>query len=164
VALDRFSIVAAAAALLIAGCGGDHHGPPVTGPGAVATRPVSGSDLEREIANGFRQGLYRLAVMSQPPDDATDLGQSLPTGLLHSVACSAGGPQPQAGSARPWRCAVRWRSAGGSARTTRYAVRVLPSGCFAAAADPALPPRRDATIESFAEHPLNALVSVRKGC
>jgi hypothetical protein len=166
VALARFAITAAAA-LLVGGCGGDHAPPPATG-GAPATtaapRPVAGSDLEREVADDFRQGLYRLAVMSQPPEGATDLGQSLPTGLVHSVDCSAGGPPPGGRAARPWRCEVRWRSVSGGARTTRYAVRVFPTGCFAAAADPALPPHHDATIASFAEHPLNSLVSVRKGC
>jgi hypothetical protein len=152
---------------LAAGCGGREAGsrtaaaPPVA---AAAVRFPSALDLERGVSNGFRQGLYRLAVMSQPRDDAADLGQDLPTGTVRGVRCVAAGARPTTTTPWPWRCRVRWQTAGGAARRTRYAVRVFPTGCFAAGATPRYPAARDATIASFSEHPLNALVSVRKGC
>jgi hypothetical protein len=157
--------VIAVAAGSMAGCGGaSSTHTSSTAPAASRPQFVAGAELERELGNDFRHGLYRLAVMSQPPDDATDLGQSLPTGLLRTIACSARGAQPAAAVAWSWRCDVQWETAGGAPRRTRYAVRLLPTGCFAAAADPGLPAHRDTTIASYSEHPLNALVSVRKGC
>jgi hypothetical protein len=116
------------------------------------------------LGNGFRAGLDRLAVMSQPPDDASDLGQSLPTGLLDRVSCAAAAPRPAGRAPWPWRCTVRWETARGRARRTGYAVRVTAAGCYSAGADPALPPHRDPTIQTYSEHPLNTLVSVRAGC
>jgi hypothetical protein len=162
--LRRRSITTAAAACLITGWGGGAAPRPASAPAGGPPRFIAAGDLERERGNDFRRGLYRLAVMSQPPEDATDLGQSLPTGLLHDVACAARGERPTGPSAWSWRCIVRWETVGGARRNTRYAVRLLPTGCFAAAADPELPERLDTTIATYAEHPLNALVSVRRGC
>jgi hypothetical protein len=115
-------------------------------------RYIGQADLERELGNGFAAGLERLAVMRQPADDATDLGQDLPTGVVEDVSC------------RTARCTVKWQTASNREKTTRYAVKRFPAGCFAAAADPPLRSIKDVTIASFAEHPLNAIVSVRKGC
>jgi len=102
--------------------------------------------------------------MSQPRDSATDLGQSLPTGLVRSISCGhAGAPQ---GSDRieVARCLVAWQTVTGAPRKTHYVVRLFPSGCFAAGATPPMPQRRDQTIQTFSEHPLNALVSVARQC
>ena len=134
---------------------------------ARATDPVrylSGADLERQLGTSFRRGLYRLAVMSQPSDDAADLGQDLPTGLVESVRCRASGAQPAAGAPWPWRCVVRWRTVEQRARRTRYDVRDLPAGCFAAGAAPRLAQRYDSTVRTYAEHPLNVLGSATRGC
>jgi hypothetical protein len=154
-----------------AGCGG---GDAASGTDvASATAPASAqapahyataSDLRRDLANGVRQGLYRLAVMSQPPDDASDLGQQLPTGTVERVDCAAAGTRPGTGAAWPWRCRVGWRTVGGASRTTRYDVRLLANGCFAAGAVPRYPDHRDTSIASYSEHPLNAIASVRRGC
>jgi hypothetical protein len=148
--------------VLAAGCGGGH-----AAPRATAARPAAflGADeLQRDLGNGFRAGLDRLAVMDQPVDDATNLGQDLPTGLLDRVSCNAAGPRPAKAAPWPWCCTVRWETAGGRARSTRYAVRLFPTRCFAAGADPALPAHRDPTIKTFAEHPLNTVISVKPGC
>lgn len=125
---------------------------------------ASGLELRRQLANAFDAGLYRLAVMSQPPDSATDLGQALPTGLVHGVSCSRPGRASGAEELELTHCAVGWETVGGEPRSTRYLVRLFPTGCFAAGAIPRLPQHRDPTIESFAEHPLNALVSVARQC
>ncbi len=149
------------AAVALAGCGGRNaSAPPVRH--ARPARYLSSLELRQDLGNGFRAGLERLAVLSQPPDDASDLGQPLPAGLLDRVTCAAAGTR----TARfwPWHCTVRWLTAGGRAQRTDYAVRLLPTGCFAAGADPALPPHRDPTIQTYTEHPLNTLVSVTAGC
>ncbi len=153
-------------ALLAAGCGGGGHRSAVA---ATASAPqgagyLTEGELRRDLGNGFRAGLDRLAVMDQPVDDATDLGQELPTGLLERVSCSQAGPKPAGAEPWPWSCTVKWTTAAGRARTTRYAVRLFATRCFAAGADPALPAHRDPTIGSFAEHPLNTVVSVKRGC
>jgi hypothetical protein len=145
-----------AGALALSGCFGSADEQP-----AKETAHVSGPDLparqlERELGNGFRRSLYRLAVMSQHSDDATDLGQDLPTGLLDRVRCGGTGSR--------WTCTVRWKTTGGRPRTTRYAVRQLGGGCFSAGAEPPLPERYDSTIRSYAENPLNVVVSTRRGC
>ena len=146
-----------------AGCGGAHHrATAASTPHAVGYLPAG--ELQRDLGNGFRAGLDKLAVMDQPVDDATDLGQELPTGLLDRVSCSAAAPKPAKAQPWQWSCSVRWTTAAGRARTTRYAVRLFPTRCFAAGADPALPAHRDPTIGSFAEHPLNTVVSVKRGC
>jgi len=152
-----------------AGCGGRS----LATSAAVSTTAAEASpahfmdaaDLRREVGNGVRQGLYRLAVMSQPPDDAADLGQDLPTGTVEAVRCGAAAARPH-DAAAPWRwsCRIGWRSVRGAAQTTRYDVRLLPNGCFAAGAVPRYPNHRDASIASYGEHPLNALASVRRGC
>jgi hypothetical protein len=141
------------------GCGGSDEQPgsePTAQVGDLAA--LNRGSLERQLGNAFEAGLYRLAVMSQPGDDATDLGQDLPTGVVTGVSCSG---SPDDGSER---CRVDWRAVGGARRSTRYAVRILGGGCFAAGARPQLPDRRDATIASFSENPLNALVSTEQGC
>lgn len=149
--------------LIAAGCGDSRRPAAAARVASGEPRFMSATDLERDLGNGFRFGLYRLAVMAQPRDAAPDLGQDLPTGTLQRVRCAADAPRPR-GTAWPWRCAVAWRTLAGRDRHTRYVVRNLPTGCFSAGARPALPAHRDATIASFSEHPLNALVSVRKAC
>jgi hypothetical protein len=153
----------AAIALLSAGCGDN---------GERTTTALSATDskqsflgtggLERGLGNAFRAGLYRLAVMSQPPDGATDLGQDLPTGVLHGVSCAT--DSRRRGAIEVSSCTVRWRTVAGRSRLTRYVVRRYPTGCFAAGAQPRYPNHRDPTIESYSEHPLNALVSVGEDC
>jgi hypothetical protein len=133
-------------------------------PGAAAAHYVSGLDLRRELSNAFDAGLYRLAVMSQPRDSATDLGQSLPTGLVRTVSCDRAGAPAGAERTEVAHCAVAWQTVSGEPRRTRYLVRLLPSGCFAAGATPRLPQHRDNTIQTYSEHPLNALVSAKRQC
>jgi hypothetical protein len=151
------------AAPVLAGCGGGSH----AGRTSSAPQPSGGylaaGDLERQLGNAFRHGLYRLAVMSQKSDDAMDLGQRLPTGLVRGVHCSSSAAAP-AGGAWTWSCDVRWNSVEGRAQDTRYAVRLTRGDCFAAGAAPRREPRYDATIRTYAEDPLNALASARRGC
>lgn len=132
--------------------------------GAVAARYASGLDLRRQLANAFDAGLYRLAVMSQPRDSATDLGQSLPTGLVRTVSCGRAGTPEGPQRTEVAHCSVAWQTVSGAPRRTRYLVRLFPTGCFAAGATPRLPQHRDNTIETYSEHPLNALVSVARQC
>jgi len=125
---------------------------------------VSGIDLRRQLSNAFDAGLYRLAVMSQPRDSATDLGQSLPTGLVRTVSCGRAGAPEASERTEVAHCTVAWQTVSGKPRTTRYLVRLFPTGCFAAGATPQLPQHRDNTIETYSEHPLNELVSVESQC
>ena len=162
----RVCVTLLAVALLVAasGCGGGSDG---SSPAKAATATgnyLSSTALEVQLGNSFRHGLYRLAVMSQAEDDAKDLGQPLTTGSLQRTRCAANGPRPARGAAWSWDCTVRWRSAAGRSRTTDYAVRVTPPGCFSAGATPRRGVRYDVTIRSFAEDPLDALLSVRRGC
>jgi hypothetical protein len=147
----------------IAGCGGQGHAAAKDTP-----RPAGGylapSDLERQLGNAFRKGLYRLAVMSQRSEDAMDLGQPLPTGLLRGVRCDATTPRPSGGGPWTWSCSVSWRSVEGRAESTRYTVRLAPGECFGAGATPHRAALYDATIRTYSEDPLNALGSVRPGC
>jgi hypothetical protein len=152
------------AAPLLAGCGGGAHAGSTA---SSAPRPtggyIAGADLERQLGNAFRQGLYRLAVMSQKSDDAMDLGQRLPTGLLREVRCTSAAARPSVG-AWAWSCDVRWKTVEGGAQRTRYAVRLTRGECFAAGAAPRRQPLYDATIRTYGEDPLNALGSPRRGC
>jgi hypothetical protein len=143
-------------ALALSGCFGSESEQPAKQTARVSGPNMSAPQLERELGNGFRRSLYRLAVMSQHSDDATDLGQDLPTGLVDRARCGGNGSR--------WTCTVRWETAGGKPRTTRYAVRRLGGGCFSAGAEPPLPQHYDSTIRSFAENPLNVVVSTRRGC
>jgi len=103
--------------------------------------------------------------MSQPADGATDLGQSLPTGVLDGVRCEPPAAAKQRdGEVKIARCSVRWRTQGGDRRSIDYRVRMYPDGCFDASARPSLPPHIDPTIEGYSEHPLNVLVGAEKGC
>jgi hypothetical protein len=133
-----------------------------------APKPTGGylaaADLERQLGNSFRTGLYRLAVMSQKSEDAMDLGQRLPTGLLRDVRCASAAARPRSGGAWPWSCDVRWKTVEGHAERTRYTVRLTLGECFAAGAAPRRQPHYDATIRTYAEDPLNALGSPRRGC
>jgi hypothetical protein len=124
---------------------------PVSAPAALDRHAVA-----LQLGNGFRTALDRLAVLDQPRDGASDLGQDLPSGLLRDVRCTPAGPA--------MRCRVRWETLRGAPQITRYRVRLLPGGCFAAAATPRLEPHYDPTIATYSEHPLNAITSVRKGC
>ncbi|MBS1679029.1 MAG: hypothetical protein JST08_16755 [Actinobacteria bacterium] len=118
-----------------------------------------------DLGNAFAAGLYRLAVMSQPPDGATDLGQALPTGLVDGVTCGRP-PATRKGASRTkvTHCSVRWQTLGGESRRTDYRIRLFAGGCFDAAARPSLPPHIDPTIKAYSEHPLNVLVGTEKGC
>jgi hypothetical protein len=165
--MRRFALAALTMTLAgAAGCGGGggagRHG---AGNGAAAGRPVPSrltvTDVRRELGNGFRQGLYQLAVMAQSGDGAVDLGQALPTGALDGVRCAPAA----AGTARGgWRCTVRWHGVGGGPRTTRYAVQPRGARCFTAEAQPALGPRYDSTIHAYSEHPLNLVTSTVSRC
>jgi hypothetical protein len=145
--------------LALAACGGGtgarDEARPAAAPRAVA---VTAPELATQLGNGFRRGLYRLAVMSQPGDDATDLGQQLLTGSVHDVRCTPDGETSR------WACAVRWKTVDGHRATTHYRIAVDGRGCFYAAARPALPERYDATIATYSEHPLNTVQSLRRGC
>jgi hypothetical protein len=102
--------------------------------------------------------------MSQRSEDAMDLGQALPTGLLRRVRCDAVGQQPSGGGTWAWTCTVAWRSVEGRSERTRYAVRLRPGECFAAGATPHRSVRYDSTIRTYSADPLDALGSVRPGC
>jgi hypothetical protein len=102
--------------------------------------------------------------MSQKSEDAMDLGQRLPTGLVHDVRCSSATPRPSSGGVWAWSCDVRWKTVEGRAQRTRYVVRLTRGECFAAGAAPRRQPRYDATIRTYGEDPLNALGSGRRGC
>jgi hypothetical protein len=162
-ALGATALLLAAPVLL--GCGGGLHADDHAT--TSAPRPTGGflaaGQLERQLGNSFRKGLYRLAVMSQKSEDAKDLGQRLPTGLLSNVRCRSAAPRTSAGT-WPWTCEVRWKSVEGRAERTRYAVRLTHGECFAAGAAPPRQPHYDSTIRTYSEDPLNALVSVRRGC
>jgi hypothetical protein len=156
----RLVFVALAVALIAAGCGGDTPSGRLT----VAARGfLPATELQRELGNGFRHALYRVAVMSQQEGDALDLGQPLPAGLVDAVRCAPVGARPALAEWR-WKCAVRWETVSGRTQRTAYDVRLTPTGCFVAAATPALPTRYDATIRTYGEDPLNAVTSVRRGC
>jgi hypothetical protein len=102
--------------------------------------------------------------MSQKSDDAMDLGQRLPTGLLIGVRCSSSAGQPGGGGVWPWSCDVRWKTVEGHAQRTRYVVRLTRGECFAAGAAPRRQPHYDSTIRTYSEDPLNALAGGRRGC
>lgn len=149
---------------LLTGCGGAtprtaaHTSERTAAPGFLSASALSG-----ELGTGFRRGLYRVAVMSQPGDRASDLGQPLPTGTARDVACRAAGRRPPTGS-WPWACSVRWKTVAGGPRRERYRVRLSDRGCFTAAAQPRLGEIYDATTRNYAVHPLDVLSSVRRGC
>jgi hypothetical protein len=131
-------------------------------------RPTRGylaaNDLQRQLGNAFRTGLYRLAVMSQRTEDAMDLGQRLPTGLVRGVRCASTAARPGGDGVWRWGCDVRWKSVEGGAQRTRYDVRLTRGNCFAAGAAPHRRAHYDITIRTYSEDPLNALVSLRRGC
>jgi hypothetical protein len=163
-------VLACALAAALAGCGGSER---TEARRAAATTTVAAHgparyldaiDLRRDLANGFRDGLYRLAVMTQPADASSDLGQDLPTGTVGAVRCGEAAARPAGTAPWMWGCSVRWHTVDGAPRTTRYDVRLLPTGCFAAGATPRYPPQRDTTIKTFSEHPLNAIASATKAC
>ena len=132
-----------------------HAGPP---------RYLDRHRLALALGNGVRTRLDQLAVMQQPPDGASDLGQQLPAGLLRDVLCAPAAARPSGDRPWAWRCRVRWETVAGSPKTTNYDVKSFSTGCFAAGAVPRLAPVKDPTIASFSEHPLNAVASTRKGC
>jgi hypothetical protein len=102
--------------------------------------------------------------MSQKGEDAMDLGQRLPTGLLRDVHCTSAAERPSGGGVWAWTCDVRWKTVEGHAEHTRYSVRLTPGGCYAAGAAPRRRPQYDATIRTYGEDPLNAFGSARPGC
>lgn len=153
--------------LFLAGCGSSSPSPTQAKRGRLAPpapgNALSAGQLRVQLANGFRVGLYRVAVMSQAGDEAADLGQQLPTASVRNVACRparAGG----AAAREPWRCQVRWETVEGARRATSYAIRLTPNGCFRATAQPALTNIYDSTIRAYADHPLNEFTSSRSGC
>ena len=146
------------AALAACGGGTDAHGPADTSAAAAPVQQLTSPRLAVQLGNGFRQGLYRLAVMSQPGDESSDLGQPLPTGTLRSVRC-----EPVAGTST-WTCTVRWATVDGHRTVTRYRIDVDRRGCFYGAATPPLPQHYDSTIRTYSENPLNAVQSLRRGC
>jgi hypothetical protein len=158
--LVRSATPVALTALLVAGCGSGASTPTRT----VDPTPTAGrrtldvATLDRELSNSFRRGLYRLAVVTQPGDDAADLGQPLPTALLDHSRCA-----PVSGAGR-WRCDVAWETVSGRARTTGYAVRTTPEGCWYGVADPAYGDVYDHTIRTYSEHPLNTISPAVRGC
>ncbi|HKZ14895.1 MAG TPA: hypothetical protein VJL81_13725 [Solirubrobacterales bacterium] len=173
VTLKRIAALSLLIPTLALGLGGCGSGGGETTSGAAASGAEEGaapahytasSDLRRQLANAFDAGLYRLAVMSQPRDSATDLGQSLPTGLVRTVSCGRAGAPAGSEGTEVAQCAVAWETVAGTPRTTRYLVRLFPTGCFAAGATPRLPQHRDNTIQTFSQHPLNALVSAARQC
>jgi len=159
------SLTALSAAAALSACG-----TPEAASDVVAARPTTPdflgpAALERQLGGAFRSGLEQLAVMNQPPEDAADLGQTLPTGRLHSFVCAAPSARPtNPAAAWAWRCTASWRTVDGHAQRTAYAVRLSGAGCFVAHADPALHQVRDTTIKSFAQHPLDRLLSLKPGC
>ncbi|MCW3003276.1 MAG: hypothetical protein JWQ20_2574 [Conexibacter sp.] len=157
--------LAATGLAALAGCG---DGQVVANSATRATAPapihLGRHELALGLGNGFRAALDRLAVLQQPRDGAADLGQDLPAGLLRDVRCATSAARPAGAQPWPWRCDVRWETTRGTPKSTAYAVRLLATGCFAAGATPRLHTRFDPTINTYAEHPLNTITSVRKGC
>lgn len=152
----------AAASLSFAGCGSD--APAKTAAAQPATYlPALPHDLERELGSTFSAGLDRLAVMTQPTDDASDLGQSLPTGTLRSVRCTSATKKP-AGTPWDWDCDVKWRTVNDKPKSTSYRAQVTGKGCVYANADPPLDQVHDATTNAPAEHPLSILTVPKAGC
>jgi hypothetical protein len=157
-------VVAVAVAGPLGACGSTTS--PIGHSGPTAAIQVAGGALNapvvsRELGNGFRAALGRLAVMDQQGDGASTLAADLPTGSLRDVHCTdAARPSPH----ERWRCTVAWRTAAGTPQTIRYAVRAARGRCYVAAASPARPTRLDPTIRSYAEDPLNVLSSARRGC
>jgi hypothetical protein len=151
-ALGLAAAIAAASAGAAACGGGDADAqPPNNVPADPGTIPRA--EVQRQVGTAFAEGLERLAVMNQPRDDAADLGQDLPSGLLRGVVC------PSATS-----CTVRWRTVDGEPRTTAYRIRAFQGACLTAAAEPPLPDTWDASIKTTAENPLNSLIGTGEGC
>ena len=136
-----------------AGCGGggDEDQPAGNVPADPGT--IARAEVQRQVGTAFADGLDRLAVMNQPRDEAADLGQDVPKGLLSAVAC----PSPES-------CTVRWRTVKGQSRSTAYRIRAFRGACLTAAADPSLPNTWDATLKTTAENPLNTLIGTGQGC
>jgi hypothetical protein len=161
--LILLALLLAALAAAASGCGASRATDGAPAPTAPhTTAPVSlgaptAPDVERLLGNAFRRGLRTLAVMAQPGDDAADLGQALPTGLLDGLRC-------RAAAAGHWTCRARWTTVDGRRRTTAYRVQTTTRGCVYAQATPALRQVYDATTHAPAEHPLGALVGTVPGC
>jgi hypothetical protein len=152
------------AAPVVSGCGGGDRASSEKLTQHPTGDYLGASDLERQMGNAFRKGLYRLAVMQQHSEDAVDLGQPLPTGLVDRVSCASAGARPAGERPWAWSCSVRWRSVEHHVQQTRYAVRLTAGECFSAGASPPRRPQYDVTIRTYSEDPLNALGSVRPGC
>jgi hypothetical protein len=165
-----FAIVALAVlAVASVGCSDDDGSAADATPVAALAPPAPGrfltrAELANQLGNLFHRRLYQLAVMTQPGDDASDLGQALPRGTLRTASCEPAGDRPSGGRSWAWSCAVRWETVDGRRETTAYRVRLTSRGCFFAGASPPLEQRYDATIRSYSEHPLNQLQSLRRGC
>lgn len=149
------------APLALGACGSTSASPRPAAERAAVTTPagprLTRRAVSRELGNGFRLALSRLAIMDQQADDASTLAPDLPAGSVRDVRCADAAP------AR-WRCTVSWRSVGGAALGERYAVRTERGRCFVAVADPQRPTRYDATTRAYGEDPRNVLSSARRGC
>lgn len=166
-AIVTSALVLASPVLALAACGGaDDARRPATARTAAprAARYLDRHALALALGNGFRAQLDQLAVMQQPREGATDLGQDLPAGLVRDVSCTPDGTRPAGAAPWSWRCRVRWETVAGALKTTNYVVQSLPTGCFAAGARPRLADVKDPTIASYSEHPLNTVTSQRRGC
>jgi hypothetical protein len=155
------ALVALVAAALV-GCGGGSDGQRASNAGPLPSHQVGGTKgyldrttLQQHLGNAFRDGLYRLAVMSQPSERAVDEGQHLPAGSLSTIRCAPRGAEPGAEAQWPWRCVVDWRTVAGATKTTRYDVQIGADSCYAATAQPQYPAVADSTIGAPSEHPLN---------
>lgn len=150
-------------ALVPAACGGTGASSSSARPGAAA-QYLPRPEVTRQVANAFRSGLEQVAVMSQAPDEASQLAPSVQPGTLETAHCAAGSRRPAGGAVWRWTCRVRWQDGRGLPRSTRYVVRVTGAGCLSAGATPRLPEVYDATTRNTAVHPLEALAGSGREC
>ncbi len=161
--LPLFSPLLALLALVAVACGGTEAPSSPTDP-AAGGHYLPRPEITRQLTSAFRSGLEQLAVMSQAPDEASQLAPSVRPGTLETAHCSPGSPRPARGAVWRWGCEVRWQDARGIPRSTRYLVRVTAAGCLTAGATPRLPEVYDATARNTAVHPLEALAGSGRGC
>lgn len=152
--------VLALLAALLSACGGGEAAAPPAAPGRYLPR----SEVTRQLSSAFRSGLEQLAVMSQAPDEASQLAPPVQPGTLEAARCAPGAPRPARGAVWRWGCRVRWQDERGRPRATRYVVRVTGAACLTAGAEPRLPDVYDATTRNTAVHPLAALAGSGKRC
>ena len=150
----------------LAGCGGG-EATPVPRRRAAPPRPLAATSPPPTSSASWATAFARSSTGSRScrsrSDDATDLGQDLPTGAAARGALHPGRRRPQ----RPrvaWRCGVRWRRSTAPCMT-RYAVRLPPAGCFAAGAVPRLRAQLRRDDRDLLRAPARTRSrSVRQGC